>query len=238
MHTPSAEFLERVREVRNKRAKLVLDTIIENGSITTAELKQRGYQDPRRAARDVRELGFRLKTKRVTIDGRSMAQYSFDDGPIESAKAGRSAVPKSLRLAIIQAAGGKCQICRSSYNLQVDHRVPYEVAGESLATQQDSFQALCGSCNRLKSWACEHCENWRTIKSAQKCGSCYWSGEAGYSHVALRDERRVDITWERDEVKDYSVISLAAEESGLSVADYLKDRIKHSRTVALGGKSD
>lgn len=42
-------------------------------------------------------------------------------------------------------------------DLQIDHRVPYEVAGESNELKTEDFMLLCGSANRAKSWSCEHC---------------------------------------------------------------------------------
>ncbi|AUI68090.1 hypothetical protein AL038_18250 [Beggiatoa leptomitoformis] len=54
--------------------------------------------------------------------------------------------------------------------LQVDHRVPYEVSGNIVDKQDiEHFMPLCGSCNRAKSWSCEHCDNWKTEKSPSLC---------------------------------------------------------------------
>ena len=51
-------FVELLESVRHKRARTVIDHILEHGQITTAELKdQYGYNHPPRAARDVREQG-------------------------------------------------------------------------------------------------------------------------------------------------------------------------------------
>ena len=56
------KFLGRIAMVPNKRARFVLESIVENGSVTTGEIKRAGYYHPPRAARDVRELGFRIET--------------------------------------------------------------------------------------------------------------------------------------------------------------------------------
>jgi|GEM_PF-2810729 len=89
------ELLERISAVTNKRARFVLDAIVKNGAVTTEEINQAGYDHPPRAARDVRDLGFRLKTIMVKhTNGRSIASYIFDDSELESGKEGRRLLPK------------------------------------------------------------------------------------------------------------------------------------------------
>ena len=57
------EFLDLLNSVQNKRARTVVDHILEHGQVTTEELKERyGYNHPPRAARDVREQGIPLET--------------------------------------------------------------------------------------------------------------------------------------------------------------------------------
>ncbi|MHB1700602.1 MAG: HNH endonuclease [Acidobacteriaceae bacterium] len=139
--------------MRNKRARIVLDKIAASGSITTDELKEIGYNHPPRAARDVRELGFSLETRMITgSSGRRMASYAFGDKSLESSKRGRKQLPKKLRNTIIEEAGHRCRICGADNNLQVDHRIPYEIAGESCQSDAHPYQVLCGSCNKTKSW--------------------------------------------------------------------------------------
>jgi hypothetical protein len=50
--------------------------------------------------------------------------------------------------------------------LQIDHRIPYEVGGDGDESElnPEEFMLLSGSANRAKSWSCEHCENWNTLK--------------------------------------------------------------------------
>jgi hypothetical protein len=125
------ELLARIEAVTNKRARFVLDSIVKNGVVTTEEINQAGYEHPPRAARDVRELGFSLKTVKVKhSNGRAIGAYVFDEGEFRAGRVGRRALAKKGREAIIHAAGDKCQICGSEHNLQVDHRIPYEVGGE------------------------------------------------------------------------------------------------------------
>jgi ABC-type phosphate transport system auxiliary subunit len=62
-----AKLVQRINTVTNKRARFVLDSIVKNGSVSTTQLKEAGYDHPPRAARDAVELGFalaRVKAKR------------------------------------------------------------------------------------------------------------------------------------------------------------------------------
>ena len=50
-------------------------------------------------------------------------------------------------------------------DLQIDHRVPDEIAGDTdVEPNPDDFMLLSTSANRAKSWSCEHCENWNNEK--------------------------------------------------------------------------
>lgn len=218
-----AKLLERVKAVTNKRARFVLDTIIKNGSISTLELQKAGYDHPPRAARDAVELGFairRVKAKRP--DGQTIAAYVFDEREFDPAKTGRIVVAKRERDAIIERKGSKCNLCGATHNLQLDHRVPYEVAGESLFDEVDPYQVLDGSCNRKKSWSCEHCENWSKGKDVDVCRSCYWANPDDYTHVAMQAERRVDIVWKGGEIATFERIKRDARRSGRSIGDEIK----------------
>lgn len=79
-----AKLLQRIKAVTNKRARYVLDAIVKNGSISTIQLKEAGYDHPPRAARDAVELGFaltRIKAKRS--DGQTIAAYVFDERELD-----------------------------------------------------------------------------------------------------------------------------------------------------------
>lgn len=221
------ELLERIAAVTNKRARFVLDSIVKSGAVTTEEINAAGYDHPPRAAQDAKDLGFRIK--RVSVkhsNGRSIAAYVFDDAELEAGKEGRRLLPKKERDALIRAAGEKCQICGATHNLQVDHRIPYEVAGESQRGESAPYQILDGSCNRKKSWACEHCENWLNIKSLDICRSCYWAEPTAYSHVAMVQQRRADLVWIADEVKSFDRMKGVAEREKISVAELIKRALK------------
>lgn len=95
------EFLEKMRSVKAKRAKIVIDHILKHGHVTTEELKEiYGYDHPPRAARDVRELGIPLDT--VPVQGknsRKIAAYRFGN-PAQIRRqthAGRKAFPKAFK---------------------------------------------------------------------------------------------------------------------------------------------
>jgi hypothetical protein len=97
----------------------------------------------------------------------------------------------------------------SEGELQIDHRVPFEVDGEP-ALEPENFMLLCGSANRAKSWSCEHCENWNSIKDKSVCLSCYWAYPENYVHIAMRQVRRVDLLWEGDDIKVYETLKQRA----------------------------
>jgi hypothetical protein len=232
-----------LENITNKRARIVIEHILENGFVTTEQLeKQYGYNHPPRAARDVREFGIPLETFRVKdSEGRSIAAYRFGDinniqkGRLE----GRQTFPKQFRDELYAQSGGKCSICNGSFEqryLQVDHRVPYEVAGD---TQDDlnskDFMLVCGSCNRAKSWSCEHCANWQNEKSSQVCLKCYWANPENYVHVALREVRRTDILWDESEVELYEKLKASAVQNQFPIPEYVKKVIKKHLGKTKGG---
>jgi len=238
--TQSAEHKEEIKQllekISNKRARIVIEHILENGFVTTEQLeKQYGYNHPPRAARDVRESGIPLETFRVKdSQGRSIAAYRFGDlnkvrkGRLE----GRQTFPKKFRDKLYAQSGGKCSICNGNFEqlyLQVDHRVPYEVAGDiEGGLNPEYFMLVCGSCNRAKSWSCEHCANWQSGKSSQVCMKCYWANPESYVHVALREVRRTDILWNEDEVQLYENLKELAVKNQFPIPDYVKKVIaKH-----------
>lgn len=120
------------------RPRRVLDHILKHGFITTAELTDEyGYGHPPRAARDVREHGIPLETFRVrSKDGRSIGAYRLGDPSdmSEGKSGGRRVFPKVFKAALVARYGERCALCGGSFPgraLQIDHRVPYEVAGDA-----------------------------------------------------------------------------------------------------------
>ena len=109
-------FLDKLNSVTAKRPKTVIQHILEHGFVTTEELEQLyGYKHAPRAARDVRELGIPLETYRVkSSDGRSIGAYRFGNPALAenavSKTAGRTALSKALKKALIEKFGSKCFI--------------------------------------------------------------------------------------------------------------------------------
>jgi len=225
----SKELLNRVNAVSNKRARFVLDSIVKNGMVTTEEINHAGYEHPPRAVRDARELGFAIQTIKVKhTNGRSIAAYIFSEtASINPRISGRKAIPKRQRDEIISAAGSRCQMCGADTNLQVDHRIPYEVAGETQAKLASPYMVLCGSCNRKKSWSCEHCPNWMRHKNLGVCGTCYWAEPENYDHVGTERERRADLVWIGDEVSNYERLRHESKNSRRTVPDQIKEILRN-----------
>ena len=143
---------------------------------------------------------------------------------------GRQTFSKAFKDNLYVLSNGKCSICNGFFEeryLQVDHRVPYEVAGDTYAELNlDDFMLVCGPCNRAKSWSCEHCANWQTAKLPEICLNCYWAKPENYIHVALREIRRTDILWNEDEVEAYEKLKKLAAENEFQIPDYVKKVIK------------
>lgn len=224
------EFLELCASVTAKRPKTVIDHILKYNHITTEELKNKyGYDHPPRAARDVRELGIQLETFRVaSASGRKIAAYRFADPMKKQLRrfSGRTGLSKKIKEQLIEKYSCRCFIYLEKMDagdLQIDHRVPYEVAGDSDELKTEDFMLLCGSANRAKSWSCEHCENWKSIKDRNICLSCYWAFPEKYTHVAMRQIRRVDLIWQGDDVVQYERLKSDAAELGLEIPQFVKD---------------
>lgn len=222
----SKEFLALLASVTAKRPRTVIQHILKNGYITSQELKDiYGYNHPPRAIRDVREYGIPLVTYRVQdADGRSIAAYKFgnpDDAKNALSKvSGRTVLSKALKQALIEKYGAKCFIYLEKMDetiLQVDHRVPYEIGGEHDEKDIDYFMLLSPSANRAKSWACEHCINWKK-KDKDFCLRCFWAHPEDYDHVAGRVEKVISIIFTGDEIDDYNrLLSTAGEETAQAV---------------------
>jgi hypothetical protein len=223
------EFLEQLASVTSKRARIVIDHILEHGYITTEELeKTYGYNHPPRAARDVREQGIPLETFKVRNNqGRKIAAYRFGNISETRQLSGRKAIPKKFKQDLMERSGSKCYICLTIFDaneFQVDHRVPYEIDGDFKDPQNHSkeYMLLCGSCNRAKSWSCEHCPNWLNTKDPSICQSCYWASPESYKHIGLRRIRRLDLVWTDQELRIYEKLEKRAKSTQKSMPEYIK----------------
>lgn len=127
---------------------------------------------------------------------------------------------------MVVRSGCKCGVCLTEYEaryLQVDHRVPYEVGGEGGGeSAADEFQLICGSCNRVKSWSCEHCTNWTDDKQVKVCQTCYWANPENYKHVALRPIRRLDVTWTDEETREFDQLAQRAKKADQPLPEFVK----------------
>lgn len=223
------QFLELCKSITAKRPRTVINHILEHGFITTEELKETyGYNHPLRAVRDVREHGILLETFRVIgSDGKKIAAYRFGDASKKRFKklSGRTGISKRIKEAIIERYGCKCFIYfeeMAERDLQIDHRVSYEIGSEAIEPNPDDFMLLSGSANRAKSWSCEHCENWQTLKKREICLTCYWAHPENYSHIAMQPIRRLDLLWQGKEVDQYEQLKSDARASGQTIPEFVK----------------
>lgn len=234
-HDYPPEFVKLLKSVEAKRPKTVIDHILEHGQITTEDLKDiYGYNHPPRAIRDVREQGIPITTFRVTgSDGRKIAAYKFGDpSEVRSTQlSGRTAFSSKLKDALIEKYGARCNIYLASFpirELQIDHRIPFEIAGDSgsLSEDLDEYMLLCASANRAKSWSCENCLNW-TGKEISACQFCYWAYPESYKHIAMRDIRRMDLLWSGEEVAEYESLIKEAAKVQEEAPEYVKKVLRN-----------
>ncbi len=236
------EFIKLCYSVTAKRPRTVIDHIIKYGFITSGELKDiYGYNHPPRAVRDVRENGIPIETFRVTgSDGRKIAAYRFGSMDTIALKklSGRTVLSKKIKEALVGIYGCKCFIYLEEVNereLQIDHRIPYEVDGDGDEHNPANFMLLSGSANRAKSWSCEHCENWRGVRDRTVCLTCYWAYPENYTHIAMRQVRRIDLMWQENEIHVYEKIKKEAKslekEIPLLVKEIIENEIDRKKPI-------
>lgn len=230
------DFVQQLSSVDSKRGNIVIDGIIESGWISTKELAEKhSYDHAPRAARDVREEGVPLNTIYPDDYDERVGAYEFDLEAFGKDKhEGRTNFSEEFKNKLVEQYGEICVLCHhefSSEYLQIDHRVPYEVGGDARETRDVSdYMLVCKSCNRKKSWQCEHCENGTKIKDEAICEDCYWCRPESYTHVAMRDERRVDLVWTADEVGMFENIRNKAKKEEVTVQEYIKSLLEEEDT--------
>jgi 5-methylcytosine-specific restriction endonuclease McrA len=228
------EFLAKLRAVSAMRPKRVIDHILKHGHVTTRELRELyDYEHAPRAARDVRELGIHLETFRVTSPGtkKKIAAYRFDPlGTASAAHSGRTAFPKAFKKTLITKYGCNCALCNGTFIsgfLQIDHRIPYQVGGQSPGVlNPDDYMLVCRTCNRGKSWACEHCPNWLVDKKPETCLTCFWANPTEYTHIATLGTRRLNLVWTEEEVSQYDQLAKFATDDDTPIPEYVKEIIR------------
>ncbi len=223
--------------VTGKRARIVVEHIQKHGSITTDDLKGKyGYDHPPRAIKDVSDQGIPLVKIIVRKEsGKRMAEYRFGD--LDNITAGRvggrANFPKAFKECLVATYGCRCALCNAPFEaryLQIDHRIPYAVAGDGVAESLDvkEYMLVCGSCNRAKSWSCEHCPNGLVGKDPKVCAVCYWASPLKYTHVATLDIRRLDLTWTGAEVPDYDAAKAKAGTEDQAMPKFVKNAVKRA----------
>lgn len=223
----TATDLVKTPDGASKRAKVVIEHINKHGFVTTEDLKETyGYSHPPRAARDVRDAGIELETfQSLDTQGKKIAAYRFVKGSNAGAVKGRRAIPKAIKDKLVLDNNGRCIACHTEFDsryLQVDHKIPLLIAGELKGElKPKDFQLLCASCNRAKSWSCEHCPN-LTKKSAAKCRTCFWHNPSAYDHIATEEIKRVTITWQGKETSIHSSLLDSAKKQDLQLQVYIK----------------
>ena len=226
------DFMDVLNAVTNKRARVVIDTILEKGYCSTEDIRNAGYEHAPRAARDVKELGIPL-IKFTTKDstGKNIAAYKFGDwdeaqqADYLARTSGRTQLTAKLKHKLLNKYGARCHLYGEIYPprfLQPDHRIPYEIAGDPTDMMDlDKFMLLSPSANREKSWVCEHCDNW-TMKNISMCQECYYAYPENYSHIAGKIERRVSVTFNRQDMTLYDDLVERAKADGLTCEEEIK----------------
>jgi len=232
----SEELTELIKRSKlSRRARIVIKHILEHGSITTEDLESKyGYKHPPRAAGDVRDAGIPLESINVkSSDGLNITEYTFGDlTQIQEDKlGGRKIFSKKFRDRLREIHDDKCAICSGHFEpryMQIDHRIPYRISGEKKDSKRDvqDYMLVCRSCNRAKSWSCEHCCNWSAERLPKICSKCYWANPEDYTHVALREIRRLDILWDESDIQTYERLRTEALKDEHTIPDYVKKIIE------------
>lgn len=218
-------------KVTAKRARALIDYLLEHGECSTEDLNDMGYDHPPRVAGDVKEAGIPIVMTRDRVSaktGRKIGVYRFGDpSEIKAGRIdGRKAFSKAFKEALVAKYGARDAFTQEPLEpryLQIDHRVPYQVAGDAAFDESNpaAYMLLDASSQRAKSWSCEHCANLAVLDEAV-CRSCFWAFPEAYTHVATEQVRRVDIAWWGDEVAAFDRLKVRADALGITVGDLLK----------------
>ena len=213
----------------NSRASKALRAMLANGSVTTDDLNRLGYNHPPRAIGDVRDAGIPVVTERAqTPGGKSMARYRL--GRAEDVQgdrhAGRSVLPKAFKAALLVRYGSADCITGAKLDprvLQVDHRVPYRVAGDAGLAERDTsaYMLLDASSQRAKSWSCEQCRNLLELRDPEVCKTCFWAYPEDYQHIAMQAIRRTDVVWRDEDVPVHDRLKEVADREGIPMSELL-----------------
>ena len=232
----------------SKRAHDVAHIIFENGSCTTTDIESLGYKHAPRAVGDLRDAGIEVsKTMEQYVEQPSGAKKRRARYFISGTTDGKvSRHPFSRAFTQVVKVSGHCEVCGALPPLQIDHRVPFEIGGERFPHQAEDFMPLCPSCNRSKSWACEHCPN-REVKDIAVCKACMWASPKGYKHVAMQQVREFRGTlYDLDDIRRYDeqrpdvpevlseYMQRVDEGTQEPLAEHLRDSSKQSDRIEHG----
>lgn len=237
------ELAERViAQGANKRAIAVLQVMLDKGQVSTDDIQDMGYNHPPRAIGDVRDAGIPIVTGSAASQrtGKRMAVYSFGDPDSiqEGRIGGRSALPKKFKQDLLRRYGSIDCITGAKLDervLQIDHRVPYRIAGDAGLSDHDveAYMLLDASSQRAKSWSCENCPNMRPeTRLPEVCGTCFWAFPENYKHIATDHVRRTDIAWQGRDVAVHDKLRAIAEAQGTTVPDLIKATMRQIANVS------
>ena len=210
----------------SKRAQTGLEIVLARGTVTTAELNQLGYDHPPRVIGDLKDAGVTVLRSLVTVEGRRMAQYTLVD-TVGSSESTRRQLPKKFREQVFSEHDYRCAVCGGQFTsreLQLDHRIPFRIAGDPDDLMVDNFMPLCGSDNRGKSWTCESCANWNK-RDQDMCTTCYWANPRSYRHIAGIEERRVVIAVRGEGVTIVDHIEELAAGESMTPGEWIQKRL-------------
>ncbi|ASF29967.1 MULTISPECIES: HNH endonuclease [Bacillus amyloliquefaciens group] len=83
-------------------------------------------------------------------DGLTSACRECNNNREKKRRANGGDFTKEQKLAAFKKYGGFCQICNSSRNLEVDHKLPQNVCKPNTASIDDNAWVLCKGCNIAK----------------------------------------------------------------------------------------
>lgn len=141
---------------------------------------------------------------------------------------------KQFKKQLLKQYDSRCTITSERYEeryLQIDHRIPYEIAGDEIGDERtpEKFMLLSGSAQRQKSWSCEHCENFQEHHRVETCQSSYWASPETYTHIAMESIRQVDILWHGEEIEEYERIEQQSRLNQQSIQEYIKAHLRKKR---------
>jgi hypothetical protein len=114
------------------RARVALNLMIDEGSVSTVRLKNMGYNHPPRVLADLKDAGVPFVMKRIHVDGepRPVAAYWLVDHVNADGETPRKPIPKWFKDKLLAEWHNRCAVCRGEYTarvLQPDHRIPFRI---------------------------------------------------------------------------------------------------------------